>query len=57
VVIPLLGGILIDKYGARIVLMISAMFCVLGHLIFGFGGYQNTFAVMLVGRVVFGIGG
>jgi MFS family permease len=57
IIIPLLGGIVIDKYGARIALMISAMFCVLGQLVWGFGGYNNTFAVMLVGRVVFGIGG
>lgn len=57
VIIPLLGGILIDKIGARIVLIISAMFCVLGHLIFGFGGYRNVFGIMLVGRAVFGIGG
>ena len=56
-IIPLLGGILIDKIGARWVLIITASFCVLGHFIFGFGGYQNTFSIMLVGRVVFGIGG
>ena len=48
---------MIDKIGARIVLMISAMFCVFGHLIFGFGGYENSFALMLAGRAVFGIGG
>lgn len=57
VVIPLIGGIIIDKYGARIALMLSAMFCVLGQIIWGFGGYENTFFVMLMGRVVFGIGG
>lgn len=57
VIIPLLGGMLIDKIGARIVLVIAAAFCVGGQLIFGFGGLENIFAVMLAGRVVFGIGG
>jgi len=48
---------MIDKYGARIVLMLSAMFCVLGQIVFGFGGSNNAFWLMLVGRIVFGIGG
>jgi len=48
---------MIDKYGARLVLIITCMFCVTGHLIFGFGGLKNSFGLMLVGRVVFGIGG
>jgi MFS family permease len=47
----------IDKYGARIALMLSGMFCVLGQVIWGFGGYDNAFVVMMMGRVVFGIGG
>lgn len=37
--------------------MLSGMFCVLGQVIWGFGGYENTFLVMMIGRVVFGIGG
>ncbi|MCB0368987.1 MAG: MFS transporter [Bdellovibrionales bacterium] len=57
VVIPLLGGMLIDRIGARWVMIITASFCVVGHLIFGYGGFANTWAVMLLGRVVFGIGG
>lgn len=57
VIIPLIGGILIDKIGARIVLIITAVFCVLGQIVFGFGGLANSFAVMLIGRIVFGIGG
>jgi MFS family permease len=57
VIIPLLGGILIDKIGARIVLIITASFCVIGQLVFGFGGLSNSFSIMLMGRIVFGIGG
>jgi len=38
VIIPLLGGILIDKFGARIVLVLTASFCVLGQFVFSMGG-------------------
>ena len=57
VVVPLLGGILIDSKGPRIALLLTSAFCVLGQLIFSFGGLNNIWAVMLVGRAVFGIGG
>lgn len=57
IIIPLIGGIVIDKYGARIALMISAMFCVLGQIVFGLGGYDNAFTVMIIGRIIFGFGG
>jgi MFS family permease len=57
IIIPLIGGILIDKIGARVVLIITSTFCVLGQAIFGFGGYSNLFSIMLVGRIIFGIGG
>jgi hypothetical protein len=50
-------GSSLNSFVTRIVLMLSAMFCVFGHIIFGFGGFQNAFSLMLVGRVVFGIGG
>ncbi len=48
---------LIDKVGARIVLVITAAICVVGHSIFSFGGIQNSLSIMLIGRVAFGIGG
>lgn len=57
VVFPLIGGMLIDKVGARIVMVITATICVIGHSIFSFGGIQNALSIMLIGRVVFGIGG
>jgi MFS family permease len=57
VIFPLIGGMLIDKIGARIVLIGTALICVIGHSIFSFGGIQNLLSVMLIGRVVFGIGG
>ena len=57
VIIPLIGGILIDKIGARIVLILVATICLIGQAVFGLGGFINFFSIMLVGRVIFGVGG
>jgi MFS family permease len=48
---------MIDKYGSRIVLIVTAVICVLGHFVFSIGGLENIWAVMLVGRILFGLGG
>lgn len=57
VIVPLLGGMLIDSKGPRIALVLTASLCVLGQTIFSFGGLKNIWGVMLLGRVVFGLGG
>ena len=57
IVVPLLGGILIDSKGPRIVMILTATLCVLGQIIFTYAGFYNTWAVMLVGRFIFGLGG
>ena len=57
IVVPLIGGILIDTKGPRITLIITAAFCVIGQVVFGIGGLSNIWAVMLLGRFIFGIGG
>jgi MFS family permease len=57
IIIPLLGGVLIDKIGARVVFIITCAFCVLGQFICSFGAFQGYFWLMLMGRAVFGIGG
>lgn len=56
-VVPLLGGMLIDTKGPRIALILTATLCVIGQVIFGIGGFNNIWAVMLAGRFVFGLGG
>ena len=48
---------LIDSKGPRIALILTSAFCVIGQIIFGFGGLKNVWAIMLLGRFVFGIGG
>ena len=52
-----MGGILIDKKGPRLVLVLTAFICVLGQTVFAVGGFKNMFAIMLVGRALFGVGG
>lgn len=57
IIVPLIGGMLIDKIGARIVLIITCSICVAGQIVYSFGGLENMFSVMLLGRIIFGIGG
>lgn len=57
IVIPLLGGILIDKKGPRMVMVLTAFICVIGQTVFAVGGFKNIFSVMLIGRAIFGVGG
>lgn len=57
VIVPLIGGMLIDKVGARIVLIITCSICVIGHAVYSFGGLENMFTIMLLGRIIFGVGG
>jgi len=57
VVVPLFGGMLIDTKGPRIALLLTAGFCVIGQMVFAAGGLKNIWLIMLVGRVIFGLGG
>jgi MFS family permease len=56
-VLPLIGGILCDKMGVKVALMIFTSLVTIGQLIFTFGGAYNNFTLMLIGRFVFGLGG
>ena len=56
-VMPLFGGLILDKIGIRIGMLIFIFVLVAGQAIFTFGAYQNSFAWLLVGRVIFGLGG
>lgn len=57
IIIPLIGGTLIDRIGGRVVFIITCMFCVAGQFVFAMGGLHNIFWVMILGRVIFGFGG
>lgn len=47
-------GLLMDRFGPRILLTIACGFCALGSLIFG---YADTLLIAQIGRFVMGVGG
>jgi len=57
ILLPLIGGYLIFKYGYRIMFLVFG-FCVLvGQLIFSIGCSCHSISLMLIGRTIFGLGG
>ncbi|KAI8801185.1 major facilitator superfamily domain-containing protein, partial [Cladochytrium replicatum] len=57
IVLPFVGGHLVDTLDPRLVLLGFSAFVCLGQTIFAIGVVTKNFGVMLVGRGVFGIGG
>ena len=55
-VLPLLGGLFVDKIGMRIGLFLFTMINTIGQFIYMIGGIRNDYIIMLIGRVVFGLG-
>jgi len=56
-VLPLFGGIFLDKIGIRIGLLMFTIVLTVGQFIYMLGVCRNVYWVMLAGRVVFGMGG
>jgi len=56
IIIPLIGGILLDKIGSRKSLLLFTVCVLIGQGVVTIGGYGNNFGVMLVGRMLFGMG-
>ncbi|KAI9336068.1 major facilitator superfamily domain-containing protein [Obelidium mucronatum] len=56
-ILPFITGTFIASYGVSSVLILVSGLVMVGQLIFCFGLYQKSFWVLLLGRVVFGIGG
>ncbi|RKP22162.1 MFS general substrate transporter [Rozella allomycis CSF55] len=56
-ILPLIGGILVDKYGTTTTLIVFGILVVFGHFIFSIGLTLKSFPTMLLGRFVFGLGG
>jgi len=57
IILPLIGGVFIFKYGYRIMFLVFG-FCVLvGQLIFAIGCSCKSIHIMLIGRTIFGFGG
>lgn len=57
IVFPLIGGFLMDKFGARALIYASSSFVTIGQAIFAFGVSINSFPIALLGRGIFGCGG
>lgn len=55
--LPLLGGLLSDRFGNRLMLVVfSALICA-GQLVCLLGIWNQSMLLMLLGRVIFGLGG
>jgi MFS family permease len=57
VILPLIGGLLIFKYGYRLMFLIFGSCVLFGQLIFAVGCTTKSIKIMLIGRVIFGLGG
>jgi MFS family permease len=56
-VLPVLGGVLLDSIGVRSGLIVFCCILTAGQFVFMYGGYQSNFDTMIAGRVIFGMGG
>ena len=55
-IIPIFGGFLMDFLGVRVAIFIFSTLLIIGQLIVTYGGFAKMFWLMIVGRIVFGIG-
>ena len=56
-VIAIVGGQLIDRLGTQRSLFIFVSLVTVGHAIYALGFSVSSYAVCLIGRIVFGLGG
>ncbi|KAJ3002399.1 hypothetical protein HKX48_002349, partial [Thoreauomyces humboldtii] len=57
VILPLVGGLLVDNLSATTMLIVFMGFVAFGQMLFATGIAVRSFPLMVVGRVVFGAGG
>ena len=55
-VIPFFGGMLIDRFGVRYSIVVFLIVLLAGQSIFTAGGYIHKYYVMIIGRIIFGMG-
>lgn len=56
-VLPIFGGIFLDRIGIRSGLLLFTAILTVGQFVFMFGGYTASYSTMIAGRVIFGMGG
>ena len=57
IILPLLGGFMIFRYGYRIMFLAFGFSILIGQLIFAIGCSTKSIVIMLIGRTIFGFGG
>jgi len=56
-ILPLFGGLFLDKVGMRPGLLLFTIVLTIGQFVFALGGLKNNFLLMCAGRFIFGLGG
>jgi len=56
IVLPLLNGYIVDRFGYKLMLIICAFLALGGHTMFCMGLNRDYFEIMLAGRFLFGVG-
>ncbi|KAI8621028.1 major facilitator superfamily domain-containing protein [Chytriomyces sp. MP71] len=57
IIFPLIGGLLVDKLGPATILLSFSVLVVLGQTLFAVGIHLKHFPLLVVGRLLFGLGG
>lgn len=57
IILPLIGGIVITKYGSSIMYFIFGLLILIGQIVFACGIFYDSIYTVLIGRFVFGLGG
>lgn len=57
IILPLAGGVLIFKYGYRLMFLVFGSCVLIGQLVFAMGSSTKSMSMMLIGRAIFGLGG
>jgi MFS family permease len=57
IILPFIGGYLVMKFGVRSTYILFAGLVMLGQFICAIGCQYSSMSIMLMGRVVFGLGG
>ena len=56
-ILPLFGGVFMDKLGIRVGIPLFVLILAIGQFIFAIGGYKASFSWMMTGRFIYGLGG
>lgn len=57
IVLPLFGGLLIDRLGIRVGVVIFSFLLIIGQFFVMLGGIMTKYWLLILGRVIFGLGG